>query len=87
MLESGLPPQRGQSLVSEEYLRKMGQEIVRLCNGIERHGLVDYECGVWEELIIDSRSPKLGLLSQLDLQILTSYFSPRAMPRPIRQWS
>ncbi|KAI1429495.1 hypothetical protein F5Y12DRAFT_406696 [Xylaria sp. FL1777] len=53
MLESGVPPQRGQSLVSEEYLRKMGQEIVRLCNNIERHGLVDYECGVWEELIID----------------------------------
>ncbi|TGJ86485.1 hypothetical protein E0Z10_g2322 [Xylaria hypoxylon] len=53
MLESGLPPQRGQSLVAEEDLRKMGQEIIRLCNGIERHGLVDYECGVWEELIID----------------------------------
>ncbi|KAF2969832.1 hypothetical protein GQX73_g3760 [Xylaria multiplex] len=53
MLESGLQPQRGQSLVSEENLRKMGQELIRHCNGIERHGLVDYECGVWEELIID----------------------------------
>ncbi|KAI1355017.1 hypothetical protein F5Y01DRAFT_222631 [Xylaria sp. FL0043] len=53
MLDSGVPPQRGQSLVSEEYLRKMGNDIVRLCNNIERHGLVDYECGVWEELIID----------------------------------
>ncbi|GAW12600.1 hypothetical protein EKO27_g7256 [Xylaria grammica] len=53
MLESSLPPQRGQSLISEDDLRKMGQEIVQLCNGIERHGLVDYECGVWEELIID----------------------------------
>ncbi|KAI0503350.1 hypothetical protein F5B22DRAFT_552259 [Xylaria bambusicola] len=53
MVESGQALQRGQSLVGEEYLRKMGQDIIRLCNGIERHGLVDYECGVWEEHIID----------------------------------
>ncbi|KAI1754448.1 hypothetical protein F4782DRAFT_31574 [Xylaria castorea] len=53
MLESGLPSQRGQNLLSEEDLKKMGQELIRLCNGIERHGLVDYEYGVWEELIIE----------------------------------
>ncbi|KAI8950754.1 hypothetical protein F4801DRAFT_601743 [Xylaria longipes] len=53
MLESGVPLQRGQTLLSEDDLKKMGQEIIRLCNGIERHGLVDYEYGVWEELIID----------------------------------
>ncbi|KAI0457853.1 hypothetical protein F5B21DRAFT_53783 [Xylaria acuta] len=53
MLGSGLPPQRGQTLLSEEDLKKMGQELIRLCNGIERHGLVDYEYGVWEELIIE----------------------------------
>ncbi|KAI1261302.1 hypothetical protein F5Y18DRAFT_431384 [Xylariaceae sp. FL1019] len=53
MMESGAQLQRGQSVVSAEGLRKMGQEVVRLCNGIERHGLVDYEYGVWEEHIID----------------------------------
>ncbi|KAI1407434.1 hypothetical protein F5Y13DRAFT_174839 [Hypoxylon sp. FL1857] len=52
MMESGLQLQRGQTLVSEEGLRKMGEEIVRLCDGIDRHGLVDYEYGVWEENII-----------------------------------
>ena len=52
--ESGIPPQRGQTLVSEESLKKMGKEIVRLCDGIERHGLVDYEYGVREELVIES---------------------------------
>ncbi|OTA61178.1 hypothetical protein K449DRAFT_71374 [Hypoxylon sp. EC38] len=51
MMESG-QLQRGQTLVSEERLRKMAEEIVRLCDGIERHGLVDYEYGVWEENII-----------------------------------
>ncbi|KAI1138921.1 hypothetical protein F5Y05DRAFT_355347 [Hypoxylon sp. FL0543] len=52
MMESGLQLQRGQSLISEERLRKMGEEIVRLCDGIDRHGLVDYQYGVWEENII-----------------------------------
>ncbi|KAI1365374.1 hypothetical protein F5Y08DRAFT_179560 [Xylaria arbuscula] len=53
MVDSGQALQRGQNLVSEPLLRKMGNDIIRLCNGIERHGLVDYECGVWEESIID----------------------------------
>ncbi|KAI1805559.1 hypothetical protein F4811DRAFT_570087 [Daldinia bambusicola] len=52
MMESGVPPQRGQTLISEDGLRKMGKEIVRLCDGIDRHGLVDYEYGVWEESIV-----------------------------------
>lgn len=52
MMESGMQLQRGQSLVNEEGLKKMGKEIVRLCDGIDRHGLVDYEYGVWEEHII-----------------------------------
>ncbi|KAI1776152.1 hypothetical protein F4818DRAFT_372224 [Hypoxylon cercidicola] len=52
MAESGLQLQRGQTLISEEGLRKMGREIVRLCDGIDRHGLVDYQYGVWEEHII-----------------------------------
>lgn len=54
MMESGVPLQRGQTLISEDGLRKMGKEIVRLCDGIDRHGLVDYEYGVWEEPIIAS---------------------------------
>ncbi|KAK6844023.1 hypothetical protein PG987_004883 [Apiospora arundinis] len=54
MVASGIPSQRGQTLVSEENLKKMGKEIVRLCDVIERHGLVDYEYGVWEEPIIES---------------------------------
>jgi hypothetical protein len=33
----------------------MGKDLVRLCDSIERHGLVDYQYGVWEEQIIDSR--------------------------------
>lgn len=56
MLESNHPLQRSQNLISEEQMMNMGNELVRLCSSIERHGLVDYEYGVWEERIIDALS-------------------------------
>ena len=54
MMEAGQQLQRGQTLVPQEGLQKMGKDLVRLCDGIERHGLVDYQYGVWEEQIIAS---------------------------------
>ncbi|SPQ21250.1 0acf0048-c05d-4f22-aeb0-f0b24d211cd6 [Thermothielavioides terrestris] len=53
MMESGQQLQRSQSLIPREGLEKMGKELVKLCDGIERHGLVDYQYGVWEEQIVD----------------------------------
>ena len=55
MMESGQQPQRLQTLISQEGLEKMGRELVRLCDSIERHGLVDYQYGVWEEQIVASK--------------------------------
>jgi len=52
-MESG---SRSQGLISEEGLEKIGRDMVRLCDSIERHGLVDYQYGVWEEQIIASES-------------------------------
>ncbi|KAK3366028.1 hypothetical protein B0T24DRAFT_652004 [Lasiosphaeria ovina] len=52
MMESGHQLQRSQSVIAQDELVKMGKELVRLCDGIERHGLVDYQYGVWEEQII-----------------------------------
>ncbi|KAK4152924.1 hypothetical protein C8A00DRAFT_15805 [Chaetomidium leptoderma] len=53
MMEAGQQLQRPQSLIPQESLQKMGKDLVRLCDSIERHGLVDYQYGVWEEQIID----------------------------------
>ncbi|KAK4241112.1 hypothetical protein C8A03DRAFT_30716 [Achaetomium macrosporum] len=53
MMESGQQLQRPQTLISQEGLKKMGKSLVRYCDSIERHGLVDYQYGVWEEQIID----------------------------------
>lgn len=52
MMESGQQAQRSQSLIPKEGLERMGKDLIRLCDSIERHGLVDYEYGVWEEQII-----------------------------------
>jgi hypothetical protein len=56
MMESGQQISRSQSLIPGEGLKRMGGELVRLCDSIERHGLVDYEYGVWEEQIVASMS-------------------------------
>lgn len=32
-------------------VKRMGDELIRLCDGIEQHGLVDYQLGVWEDEI------------------------------------
>lgn len=54
MIESGQQLQRSQSLVPQEELEKMAKELIKYCDNIERHGLVDYQYGVWEEQIIES---------------------------------
>ncbi|KAK4191387.1 hypothetical protein QBC35DRAFT_11874 [Podospora australis] len=61
MLETGQQLQRSQSLVPQEELEKMGKELVKLCDNIERHGLVDYQYGVWEEQIIEILTECLDL--------------------------
>lgn len=54
MLDSGRPPAQPQSLLSQESLEEMGNELVSLCDGLEKHGLVDYQMGVSEQEIIES---------------------------------
>ncbi|KAL2162786.1 hypothetical protein VTH06DRAFT_6622 [Thermothelomyces fergusii] len=66
MMESGQQIQRPQSLISKEGLQKMGKDLLRLCDGVERHGLVDYQYGVWEEQIIDILEECLDLYEVSD---------------------
>lgn len=47
---------QAQTLLSLEGLRNMGKSLIELCDVLERHGLVDYEMGVWEERIVDRKS-------------------------------
>jgi len=49
-------PQPPQSTVDYNMLEKMGTQLVKNCDNMEKHGLVDYQMGVWEEEIIASKS-------------------------------
>lgn len=78
--------QAGQSLISKDELEDMGKELVRLCDGVEKHGLVDYEYGVWEEQIIASESSSRKEASTgVDQGVANSMVnSSHGLPRSVR---
>ncbi len=49
----------------QEIIKKLGNELVRLCDGLESQGLVDYQYGVWEDQIVAGTNPNVltGLAS------------------------
>lgn len=56
MIDTGQPLRAGQSLLQEDTLERMARELVQICDALEKHGLVDYQMGVWEEEIMNSKS-------------------------------
>jgi hypothetical protein len=52
MLETGHRAQHPQSMMSQEFIGKMAKDLIRMCDAIEKHGLIDYQLGVAEEQII-----------------------------------
>lgn len=54
--ETGQPPRPPRTMMDYEFIESMGKELVSLCDNMEKHGLVDYQMGVWEEEIIASAS-------------------------------
>ena len=42
-----------QSIMGPRDLDRLSGELVRLCDSVEKHGLVDYQMGVAEEDIMD----------------------------------
>lgn len=69
MLEIGhriLPPQ---NLMTQDFINKMAKDLIRMCDAVEKHGLVDYQYGVAEEQIITSRhwQPTTGEASLIDI--------------------
>ena len=71
MLDSGRPPAQPQTLLPKESLEEMGNELVSLCDGLEKHGLVDYQMGVSEQEIIESK-PKSIRIFATDMRMISS---------------
>ena len=55
MLRANQPLREPQSIMSMQALEHLSKELVRLCDAVERHGLVDYQMGVAEEEIMDRK--------------------------------
>jgi hypothetical protein len=53
MIQTGQALQDPQSIISTQGLEQLARELVRLCDDVEKHGLVDYQMGVAEENIMD----------------------------------
>ncbi|PVH70138.1 hypothetical protein DL98DRAFT_353786, partial [Cadophora sp. DSE1049] len=62
MLESGQQLERGQSFMTQDFISKMAKDLIRMCDAVQKYGLVDYQYGVAEEQII------MILTECLDLQ-------------------
>ena len=61
ILDSGRRPMQNQNLLPKESLEEMGNELVSLCDGLEKHGLVDYQMGVSEQEIIESKPKEIPI--------------------------
>jgi hypothetical protein len=56
------------SLLTIDVMEKMGNDLVRLCDKMEPHGLVDYQMGIWEEEILSGKV--LNVLSADDKLVI-----------------
>jgi hypothetical protein len=39
-------------ILTIDAMETLGRELIRICDQMEPHGLVDYEMGIWEEEIL-----------------------------------
>lgn len=56
MIDSNQRLPENQTLLQEAFLERMARELVRMCDSMEKHGLVDYEMGIWEEEIMNGNN-------------------------------
>ncbi|TKA64204.1 hypothetical protein B0A55_12005, partial [Friedmanniomyces simplex] len=53
VLRASQPLREPLSLMTAQTLEQLSRELVRLCDSVEKHGLVDYQMGVAEEEIVE----------------------------------
>lgn len=80
IIATGQRPPPPKSLIDYDFLEKMGTQLVKHCDNMEKHGLVDYQMGVWEEEIVASEY----LLSRISASFANPKHSVDFLPRPLR---
>ncbi|KAL3457807.1 hypothetical protein BJX64DRAFT_292753 [Aspergillus heterothallicus] len=59
MLQTGRHSSR---LLTIDAMEALGRELIRFCDQMEQHGLVDYQMGIWEEEILSALGQCLDLI-------------------------
>lgn len=72
LLRSGQPFREPRSIMCEQTLEQLSRELIRLCDGVERFGLVDYQMGVAEDEILALAQRCLSLLEALGRRASTT---------------
>ena len=62
MIRMAQQPREPRSIMSSQSLEHLMRQLIRLCDEVEQHGLVDYQMGVAEEEIVECK-PGTGLQS------------------------
>ncbi|KAL9124554.1 MAG: hypothetical protein Q9217_006125 [Psora testacea] len=72
----------GSSLLTMDLLEQLGDEVVRLSDGLQKHGLVDYEMGFGEEEVIKMVEKCIDALSDGadDVDVAQAEAGATAMP-------
>lgn len=55
VMHNNQPLEGNQSIMDAQTLERLSSELVRLCDNVEKHGLVDYQMGVAEEETMERR--------------------------------
>ncbi|KAI0997270.1 hypothetical protein K3495_g10917 [Podosphaera aphanis] len=66
LLESGLQISAPKNILTPDFMKLMGDNLIRMCDKIEKFGLVDYQYGVEEERIIAIVSKCLDLQEAIE---------------------
>lgn len=82
----GIQLREPQSIMDLRNLERLSSELVRLCDSVEKHGLVDYQMGVAEEEIMDCKSSSHDMAIQItnkrhSTPTVHSTAEPSARPR------
>lgn len=84
IVNTGQRPQPPKTLIDYHFLEKMGTQLIKNCDTMEKHGLVDYQMGVWEEEIVASQYPTGSIIL---IKFLTNMSSVDILSRsPRRSW-
>jgi hypothetical protein len=74
MLESGQQIHYPETLMTQDFINKIAKDLIRMCDAVEKHGLVDYQYGFAEEQIIMSKFFLKNVHIEMKVDLIFQFF-------------